>query len=170
VYSSQKASQAISLDQFSQDTNSATATLITNLSNYVLTLLAVLLCIQLFVRLALLNLHIIVSPLAIVCGTLPEQFGATAAWQWIKGFAALLFVQILQLTVIWLGMSLIPATLLNGSDWLQLVCAKVIPISFFILALHMPKLFNTPVTSMLSTITSSIGGAMTGIILIIRGF
>ena len=46
VYNSQKASQSISLDQFSQDTNTTTATLITNLSNYVMTLLAALLCVS----------------------------------------------------------------------------------------------------------------------------
>jgi hypothetical protein len=170
VYTSQKTNKQISIDQFSAYTNNATATLIGNLPNYVMTLLAILLFIQLFVRLALLNLHIIVSPLAIVCGALPEQFGATAIWHWIKGFASLLFVQILQLTVIWLGVNLVPATLLSGSSWLNEVLAKVIPISFLVIALHIPKLFNTPVTTMLTTITSSIGNAMTGVILIIRGF
>lgn len=156
---------------FTSDMTRSTLILLENLPNYVLTLLSVLLAIQLVIRLALLNLHIVLSPLTIVCNALPGEFGPGAARHWAKGFVSLLFVQLLQLVVLILGSRLLPFTLVQPGtgDWVTQMFSALLPIAVMVITLNIPRLFNVPATTLLSTVTSSIGGAVNGISLIIRG-
>jgi hypothetical protein len=161
---------------YAQNITQATLTLIENLPNYILTLLSVLLAIQLVVRLALLNVYIIISPLAIFCGAMPGKIGSSVTSHWIKGFASLLSVQVLQLfLLVFIGAFLNILFVITGvtsgaeSDWAATLFAKLIPILVMVMTLNVPRLFNSSATTLLSTVSSSIGGAMSGIALIIRG-
>jgi hypothetical protein len=156
---------------FTSDMTRSTLILLENLPNYILTLLSVLLALQLVVRLALLNLHIVLSPLTIVCNALPGEFGPGAARHWARGFVSLLFVQLLQLVVLILGSRLLPFTLVQPGtgDWVTQMFSALLPIAVMVITLNIPRLFNVPATTLLSTVTSAIGGAVNGISLIIRG-
>lgn len=169
VDSSQHTAGNLATDTYLQDTYTITTTLIVNLSYYVLTLLSVLLAIQLAVRLALVNMYIIISPLTIICSALLGRDGALITRAWLRGFAALLFVQLVQFVILWVGIQFIPAAWMSGTGWLNELFARLIPITLLGLSLSAPRLFNVSVTGLLSTVSSSIGGAMTGVILIIRG-
>lgn len=156
--------------KYTSNMDTATLTLIENLPHYILTLLSILLAVQLAVRLALLNLHIVLSPLTILCSALPGQIGPSAATHWVKGFVSLLFVQALQLMVLTLGSHLIPIpTNSTGVDWATTLFTNILPVAVMIMTLNIPRLFNVPATTLLSTVSSSIGGTMNGIALIIRG-
>jgi hypothetical protein len=162
---------------YTQNMTEATLTLIENLPNYVLTLLSILLAVQLVLRLALVNLYIIISPLAIFCGAMPGKIGSNVTSAWLRGFASLLAVQILQMIMlIFIGQALLnPSYSLLGfvsnppTDWAGLLFKDMIPIAVMVMTLNIPRLFNSSATTLLSTVTSSIGGAMSGIALIIRG-
>jgi uncharacterized membrane protein len=174
AYTSQHAANTIDTPTYLQDQNQITITIMANLSYYILTLLSILLAIQLAVRLAMLNAYIIVSPLTILCSALPGQEGANVTRAWLKGFASLLFAQILQLLVLWAGIQLVPSAWLSGGStpdpgWVIDLFTKILPITLLGLTLSIPRLLQTPATTMLTTVSSSIGGAITGIILIIRG-
>jgi hypothetical protein len=169
AYNLQFTAQQISADTYATDTYQSTLSLVGHLSDYVLTMLSILLVVQALIRLALINFYIILSPLAIAGGTLPGELGSSAARAWIKGLMALLFVQLLQVIVITIGGQLFPASLTSGSDWMSAVLTRLWPIIIMMIALNIPRLFNLSATTMLSTITSSMGGAMTGVILIVRG-
>ena len=169
AYNLQYVAQQISADQYSTDTYQTTLSLVGHLTDYILTMLSILLVMQSLIRLALLNFYIILSPLAIAGGTLPGELGSSAARAWIKGLLALLCVQLLQVIVITVGSQLFPASLTTGTDWISSVLTKILPIIIMIITLNIPRLFNLSSTTMLSTISSSMGGAMTGVILIVRG-
>jgi hypothetical protein len=162
---------------YAQNMATATLTLIENLPDYILTLLSILLAIQLVLRLALLNLYIIISPLAIFCGAMPGKIGSSVAIAWLKGFASLLAVQFIQMLMLILIGQLLVGSLfadvgLTGSpptDWAGLLFLKMIPISVMVMTLNVPRLFNSSTTTLLSTVSSSMGGAMSGVALIIRG-
>lgn len=171
VYSTENAAKQITTADYARETATSTLTLIENLSNFVLTLLSVVLAIQLIVRLALLNFHVILSPLAILCEALPEKIGSKVMQHWLRGFFSLLFVQLLQLVIMAIGSNLIPQAVIGtqANDWGTLLFGKLIPIAIMLVILNVPRLFNNSTTTLLSTVSSSFSGAMTGIALIIRG-
>jgi hypothetical protein len=170
VYQTQNAAGTLTGTDYATANYSATVALTSNLPNDVLTLLSIVLAAQLLVRLALLNLYIIVSPLAIISGSLPGEIGKGIAWGWVRGFLALLFVPLLQILALGLGAQLVPGTLTTGTDWFNQALSELLPIIFMIITLNIPRLFSMSATSLLSTVSSSISGAMTSVILIVRGF
>jgi hypothetical protein len=170
VYTNLQLSQQLTTAEYAQDVTGSTLLLIENLPNYILTLLSVILTIQLILRLVLLNFHIIMSPLVIICGALPGQIGPNAARHWAQGFLALLAVQILQLLVLLLGSSLINLpTALMTSGWAGTLFTELLRFVVMLITLNMPRLFNVSATTMIANVSSSIGGAMSSVTLIIRG-
>lgn len=169
VYTSQNIAKNIKSDAYVQDIYQISATLIVNLGYYILTLLSVLLAIQLVARLAFLNVYIIVSPLTIICSALPGVDGSAVTQGWLRGFAALLFTQVVQLLILWGGASFVPVNLTGGTDWVSELFARLVPIAILGLALGAPRLFRVSVTDRLAGVSSSIGGSISGIILLIRG-
>jgi hypothetical protein len=169
-YTLLNAEKALVGTEYAQKSYNTTLLLVGNITNYVLMLLSILLTVQLLVRLALINFYIILSPLAVVCGSLPGESGQGAARYWIKGLAALIFVQLFQLLTLTVGSQLFPATLISGSGWVSQLFNTLLPSVTMLLTLNIPRLFNASSTTLLSTISSSIGGSMSSIILIIRGF
>jgi hypothetical protein len=161
--------QYIDTATYTSLSSQTTLTLMENLTNYVLTLSSISLFLQLSVRLMLLNFHIIMSPLVIICGALPERLGESAARSWVHGFASLLFVQLLQLVSLWLGGQLVSASFMSGSGWVNEVLAKILPITFLLITLNMPRLVNAPALSLISKASSSFGSTISSFVLIIRG-
>lgn len=170
VYNMQNASRTLTGTSFSQKVYETTLNLINNLPTDILTLLTILLVIQLLIRLGLLNFYIILSPLAIICATLPGEMGRDAARGWVRGFLALLCVQLVQLLALALGSQLFPASLVGGSDWFNQALKELLPIVIMVITLQIPRLFNISSVNLLSTLSSSFGGAMSSVILIVRGF
>jgi hypothetical protein len=164
------AQQTLTGSNYASAVYTSTLNLVTELPDVLKTLLSILLAAQLLTRSALLWLYWTVSPLAIVSGSLPGESGKNAAWAWVRGFTALIFVQLLQLLVLGIGGKLIPASLATGSDWFNTAVSTLLPVIIVTVTLNIPRLLNASTTTMLSTVSGSIGGAMTNVILIVRGF
>jgi hypothetical protein len=76
------------------------ADLIRRLGGMGLMALSILLWMQVFARILLLNYYILMAPLAFGCWGLPEGVGQNVVRLWAKGFLAVLFVQAIQLFII----------------------------------------------------------------------
>ncbi|GCF06797.1 hypothetical protein KDI_03610 [Dictyobacter arantiisoli] len=171
IYNLQAANKQITADQQSVLVYGDISTIVNHLTDYIMTLLTVVLAIQLMIRLVFLNGYIIISPLMIFCNALPGDTGASLMRHWLKDFLALLFVQVLQLfAVVALGMFFAAAQTAFGNDpWSQAMIGKMAPVVGLMIVLRVPKLLNSTATSVLSSISSSITGSVSGIILIVRG-
>ncbi|GCF06799.1 hypothetical protein [Dictyobacter arantiisoli] len=174
VYNLEAANQQIDSASQAQKIYVATAHLISNLPNYILTLLTIVLAIQLTVRLVFVNAYIIISPLMIVVGALPgaEEIGPSIMRGWLRGFMGLLAVQFVQLFAAVASMLLFTTAQADFANdpWASSLVGTMIPIVSVMLVLNVPRLLNSSATSMIAQIASSISGSMTGIVLIIRGF
>lgn len=173
AYNLQNATGTLSGTDYSQKEYATTIALINNLPADILTLLSLLLTLQMLVRIGLLGFYAVLSPLAIVGGSLPGQIGTEVMQGWMRGFLALLFVQLLQFLVLGLGSNLFPPGIAqggSGANWFNQVMSELLPIVVMTITLGLPRLFNISSVSLLSTLSSSFGGAVTGIILIVRGF
>ncbi|HEY4033269.1 MAG TPA: hypothetical protein VGL94_04820, partial [Ktedonobacteraceae bacterium] len=71
------------------------ADVIHRISGLILMALSVVLFIQVFVRIFLLNYYILMSPLAFGCWALPGKVGQRVLRLWCKGFFSILFIQVL---------------------------------------------------------------------------
>src|SRR5260370_37572327 len=76
------------------------ADLMRRLGEMGLAMLSMLLCVQVLIRILLLNYYILVTPLAFGCWTLPGGVGPNVVRMWGKGFLSVLFVQVIQLFVV----------------------------------------------------------------------
>ncbi len=102
----------------------------------------VLLIFQVFTRLALLDFLIVIAPLAIICGILPQTRRA-AEW-WLGLLCVTLIVQPLQLLMVAMGLTL-AANLNTGEGFWGLATVLLqigLLIATFYLALRLPALLN----------------------------
>ncbi len=76
------------------------ADLVHRLGQMGLAVLSMLLWVQVFIRILLLNYYILVTPLAFACWALPGGVGANVVRLWGRGFLSVLFVQAIQLFVL----------------------------------------------------------------------
>lgn len=82
------------------------------LQNLVLTLFSIMLAIQLFMRMIMINLYTVLGPWALALGALKE--GAPVTKQWFKGLLSLIFVQLIQLICLTVGLAMFPK---HTGDW-----------------------------------------------------
>ncbi|GCF06796.1 hypothetical protein [Dictyobacter arantiisoli] len=171
IYNLQVTNQQITADQHSKLVFMDMAGLINHISDYILTILTVVLALQLMIRLIFLNGYIIMTPLMFFCGALPGNVGSGIMRAWIKEFLALIAVQFFQLFATGILAFLFEAAqpALGSSTYPGQLFAKIAPILCMIVILGVPRLLNSSATNLLSTMSSSMSGAMTGIILIVRG-
>jgi len=71
-----------------------------DIGEFLVLLLSINLCVQVFVRVALVNYYILTAPLALGCWGLPGNTGQKVVSQWFTGFCSILFVQAVQLLVL----------------------------------------------------------------------
>lgn len=81
-------------------TATSMADLIHRLAEMILTIFSMLLWVQVFVRILLLNYYILVAPLAFGCWALPGGVGPNVVRLWGRGFLSVLFVQVIQLFIL----------------------------------------------------------------------
>jgi len=73
------------------------ADLVSRLMEFARLMLSVVLWVQAVIRIGLLNCYILTCPVAFACWSFPGGLGRRVLRQWMKGFLAVLFIQVIQL-------------------------------------------------------------------------
>ncbi|MBA3822290.1 MAG: hypothetical protein H0X24_00135 [Ktedonobacterales bacterium] len=120
-------------------------------------IMLLLLILQIFVRLALLDLLIVISPLAIICWALPQTQRATEWWAGLT--TATLILQPLQLTLISMGVTLATNIPVNDGVWgpntvLLQICLLI---ATFYLCFRLPALLNYGLFRTVGGVASGVG-------------
>jgi hypothetical protein len=71
-----------------------------HIGEFLMLILSIMLCTQVFMRVVLLNYYVLTSPLAFACWGLPGGVGQKVVSSWTKGFLSLLFAQTAQIFVL----------------------------------------------------------------------
>jgi hypothetical protein len=126
------------------------ADLIHRLGEMGLMALSVLLWLQVFARILLLNYYILMAPLAFGCWGLPGGVGQNVVRLWAKGFLAILFVQAIQLfilTTLPLILPSLPQSFLSlgGEGILQTLLLQFPPILTLCLTLMAPTMVGASI-------------------------
>lgn len=112
------------------------------------------------VRILLINVYIILSPLAIIAAGLPGQIGQGFTRQWIMGFLGLLAAQVAQVVTLGVGMVVLTEYNLlyhaSGGD----IGALFIKYGTLILMLRVPTLFSTNSTAIIKEVGPTLGMAV----------
>jgi hypothetical protein len=83
--------------------------------------LSLLLWVQVFVRIVLLNYYLLMAPLAFGCWALPGGVGQRVVTLWCKGFFTVLFIQVVQLFILTTLPLLLPSLPQIGGDNLGII-------------------------------------------------
>jgi len=138
------------------------ADLIHRIGEMILMMLSVVLWVQAFVRIVLLNYYILMAPLAFGCWALPGGVGRRVVRLWCKGFFSVLFVQVLQLfllTTVPLLLPTLPQIPLTGDvGVIQRFLLELPPILTLWIALMAPRLLGASAGYALGTAGSMAGG------------
>ncbi len=140
--------------------------LIHRIGEMVLTLLSIVLWIQVFLRIVLLNYYILTGPLAFGCWALPGGVGQNVVRLWCKGFFSVLFVQVLQLFILTTLPLLLPTLPQIPSDSVGLIQGFLLefpPILTLCVALMAPRLLGTSAARAFGTAGSMAGGVVTAV-------
>ena len=71
-----------------------------HIGEFITLLFSINLCVQIFVRIVLINYYILTGPVVFACWALPGGTGQKILGQWFKGFVTLLLVQGLQVFIL----------------------------------------------------------------------
>jgi hypothetical protein len=133
-------------------------TLLVMIPKLVLVVFAMVLCVQILMRIVLVNFYIIMSPLAFVASVLPGRDGVNFTREWITGFLSLVATQFAQVIVLFLGLTLLNVVHVNGILFTNGIIAELIKYGTITLMLRIPTLFRTNAT-MISVGSSAVGVA-----------
>ena len=128
--------------------------------------LSVVLFIQVFVRIFLLNYYILMSPLAFGCWALPGKVGQRVLRLWCKGFFSILFIQVLQLFILTTLPLILPTLPQIPSDSVGLIQSFMLefpPILTVSVALMAPRLIGASAGKAFGTAGSMAGGVMVAV-------
>lgn len=139
------------------------ADLMRRIGQMILMILSVILWVQAFVRIVLLNYYILMGPLAFGCWALPGGVGRRVVRLWCKGFFSILFMQVLQLfllTTVPLLLPTLPQIPLptDSIGVIQGFLLEMPPILTLWVALMAPRLLGTSAGQALGTAGSMAGG------------
>jgi len=139
------------------------ADLMHRIGQMILMILSVVLWVQAFVRIVLLNYYILMGPLAFGCWALPGGVGRRVVRLWCKGFFSILFMQVLQLfllTTVPLLLPNLPQIPLptDNIGLIQGFLLELPPILTLWVALMAPRLLGTSAGHALGTAGSMAGG------------
>jgi hypothetical protein len=134
------------------------------LPSLILVVFAMALCVQILMRIVLINFFVIISPLAIVASVLPGREGVSFTRNWMLGFFSLLASHFSQVIVLLLGLILLNAVDVKvhfGIIEVGLV-QELIKYGILSLMLRVPSLFRSTSTMLLSQMGSSAAGVVSG--------
>ncbi len=133
----------------------------------VMMVLSILLWVQVFVRIIILNYYILTAPLSFGCWALPGGTGQRVVGIWFKGFFSVLFVQALQLFILTTLPLILPALPQIPADNVGLIQSFLLefpPILALSVTLMAPTLIGASATKVLGT-----AGSMAGQTIIVIG-
>jgi hypothetical protein len=130
------------------------ADLIRRLAEMTMTILSMLLWVQVFVRILLLNYYTLVAPLAFGCWALPGGVGPNVVRLWGRGLLSMLFVQAIQLFVLTTMPLLLPPlpqsfNSIGGEGILLTTLLQFPPIMTLCVVLTAPTLVGASITKAL---------------------
>lgn len=130
------------------------ADLIRRIGAMTMTLLSMLLWVQVFVRILLLNYYILVAPLAFGCWALPGGVGPNVVRLWSRGFISMLFVQAIQLFILTTMPLLLPPlpqsfASVGGERILETILLQFPPILTLCVVLMAPTIAGISITKAL---------------------
>jgi hypothetical protein len=134
------------------------------LPSLILVVFAMALCVQILMRIVLINFFVIISPLAIVASVLPGREGVSFTRNWMLGFFSLLASHFSQVIVLLLGLILLNAVDVKvhfGIIEVGLV-QELIKYGVLSLMLRVPSLFRSTSTMLISQMGSSAAGVVSG--------
>jgi hypothetical protein len=137
------------------------ADLMHRIGQLILTVLSMVLWVQVFVRIFLLNYYILMGPLAFGCWALPGGVGQRVVRLWCKGFFSVLFVQVLQiflLTTLPLLLPTLPQIPTDSVGLIQGFLLEFPPILTLSIALMAPRLLGSSAAKAFGTAGSMAGG------------
>jgi hypothetical protein len=142
------------------------ADLMHRIGEMVMMVLSVVLWIQAFMRIILLNYYILTGPLAFGCWALPGGVGQRVVRLWCKGFFSVLFVQVLQVFLLTTLPLLLPTLPQISADSVGLIQGFVLefpPILTLYIALMAPRLLGASAAKAFGTAGSMAGGVMVAV-------
>jgi hypothetical protein len=142
------------------------ADVIHRISAMVVMALSVVLWIQAFVRIFLLNYYILTGPLAFGCWGLPGKVGQRVLRLWFKGFISVLFVQVFQLfilTMLPLILPSLPQIPTDSVGFIQSFMLEFPPILTLFVMLMAPRLLGASSAKAFGTAGSMAGGIMVAV-------
>jgi chitinase len=130
------------------------ANLIARIGTMTLTVLSMLLWVQVFVRILLLNYYILMAPLAFGCWALPGGVGPNVVRLWSRGFLSMLFVQTIQLFILTTMPLLLPPlpqtfASIGGEGILETILLQFPPIMTLCVVLMAPTFVGASITKAL---------------------
>lgn len=137
--------------------------LIRRTGEMIVTILSILLWVQVFVRIIVINYYILMAPLSFSCWVLPGGAGQKIVGLWFKGFFSILFVQVLQLFILTTLPLILPGLPQISSDSagiLQGFLVEFPPILTLCVTLMAPTLIGATAGKVLGTAGSMAGQTM----------
>lgn len=130
------------------------ADLIRRIAGMTMTILSMLLWVQVFVRILLLNYYILIAPLACGCWALPGGVGPNVVRLWGRGFLSMLFIQAIQLFILTTMPLLLPPlpqsfASIGGERILETILLQFPPIMTLFVVLMTPTLAGASITKAL---------------------
>jgi len=141
--------------------------LIRRTGSMILTVLSILLWVQVFVRIIVINYYTLTAPLSFSCWAMPGGVGQKVVALWFKGFFSVLFVQVLQLFILTTLPLILPALPQIPSDSVGLMQGFLVefpPILTLCVALMAPTLIGASASKILG-----MAGSMAGQTIIVLG-
>lgn len=139
---------------------SAVGLMITRASSFCILGFSMAIAALVIVRILLINVYVILSPLAVIAAGLPGQTGQGFTRQWIMGFLSLLAAQVAQVVTLGVGM-----VVLDGYEHIYNAASDdmgslFIKYGILILLLRVPTLFSSNSTSIIKEVGPTLGMAM----------
>jgi len=134
-----------------------------DMGEFVVLLMSIALCTQVFVRIILLNYYILTAPVAFGCWGLPEGVGQKVVSSWAKGFCSLLFSQTIQLFVLATFPLILPAMPYIPDDRFGILneVFKALPrVVVLIATLKVPTVMGTQAAKAMAQAGTVVAGAV----------
>ncbi|HEX3639704.1 MAG TPA: hypothetical protein VHV10_00280, partial [Ktedonobacteraceae bacterium] len=134
-----------------------------HIGEFLMLIMSVMLCVQAFVRIILLNYYILVGPVVFACWGLPGGMGNNVVRQWAKGFASLLFVQTVQifvLTTLPLIMPTFPTLPTDTFGLINVLLGQLPRVIVVVATVQVPKMMGTQATRAIAQAGTVAGGAV----------
>lgn len=141
-------------------TTRSLADLIHRIGEMTMTMLSILLWVQVFVRIIVINYYILTAPLSFSCWAMPGGIGQRVVALWFKGFFSVLFVQVLQmfiLTTLPLILPALPQIPSDSAGLMQGFLVEFPPILTLCVTMMAPTLIGASASKVLGTAGSVAG-------------